>query len=636
MPGLADHIARIAQDEALPQRVEEAARQTAVLPVLDALGWDCWDGNEVTPEFEVRGGRVDYCLQVPGQRLVLIEVKRTGTDLTGHQEQLLRYAFDEGVPLAALTDGRVWWLYLSTAAGNWEQRRFFSIDFRQQEAAAAAADLERFLSRKGVASGTALREAQREFESQERDRRVRAALQDAWKQVLGDPDGLLRDLLAETVKEISGHQPDPETVAGFLQGISGSGSAEAELPVPPPRTEGRRPRRRQAGRSAAAAPAAPASEAGSSAEMTGAPTPTSFRGRRVAAFLLDGGRHEVKSWPHLVQALSDQVAKEAGAAFVEHVANVRGRTRVYFSEHPDDLQHPRELTNSTLYVEGNVGPDRAARISRRVLIAVRGSDEGFGIELRGHMAPDRGHGSTEAAVNAPSQASFTGRRPAAFWLGSGRYEVRSWRELLPRVCGQLLIEVGPAFVQRIAEQQGQPYFRSSPPDSADWVPIADTGRHVYVNITADVAVDRSRRVVRAVRGSDDGFHIELADEAASPLEKTAVAPPSVSFKGRSPAAFWLDGNRYEAARWNEVLRGICERLATEAGPAFAERVVHLRGRRRPYFSSSPSDLRVPLQVPGADLYAEGNFSANDCVRHARRVLNAVRGTDDGFDIELAE
>ena len=237
MPNLAEHIARIAQDEALPQRVEEAARQTAVLPVLDALGWDCWDGNEVTPEFEVRGGRVDYCLQVPGQRLVLIEVKRTGTDLTGHQEQLLRYAFDEGVPLAALTDGRVWWLYLPTAAGNWEQRRFFSIDFRQQEASRAAADLERFLSRSDIVSGAALKEAQREFESQERDRRVRAALQDAWKQVLGDPDGLLRDLLAETVKEISGHQPDRDTVAGFLQGISGSGSAEAERPDPPPRRE---------------------------------------------------------------------------------------------------------------------------------------------------------------------------------------------------------------------------------------------------------------------------------------------------------------------------------------------------------------------------------------------------------------
>ena len=47
-------------------------------------------------------------------------MKRTGTALTEHQEQLLGYAFREGVPLAALTDGLIWWLYLPTAAGSWE------------------------------------------------------------------------------------------------------------------------------------------------------------------------------------------------------------------------------------------------------------------------------------------------------------------------------------------------------------------------------------------------------------------------------------------------------------------------------------------------------------------------------------
>ena len=268
MPTLADHIARIAQDETLPQRVEEAARQTAVLPVLDALGWDCWDGNEVTPEFEVRGGRVDYCLQVSGQRLVLIEVKRTGADLSGPpEEQLLRYAFDEGVPLAALTDGRVWWLYLSTATGSWEQRRFYSIDFRQQEAASAAADLERFLSREGVVSATALGEAQREFESQERARRVSAGLQQAWRQVLGDPDGLLRELLAEEVQEIAGHRPEPETVAEFLRGVSGVGAAE---PAPPRR------------------PASPRAMVRTPSTNEEVPPSTSFKGHRPVAFVLDG------------------------------------------------------------------------------------------------------------------------------------------------------------------------------------------------------------------------------------------------------------------------------------------------------------------------------------------------------------
>ena len=634
MPTLSDHIARIAQDEALPQRVEEAARQTAVLPVLDALGWDCWDGNEVTPEFEVRGGRVDYCLQVPGQRLVLIEVKRTGTDLTGHQEQLLRYAFDEGVPLAALTDGRVWWLYLSTAAGNWEQRRFFSIDFRQQEAAAAAA-LERFLSREGVASGTALREAQREFESQERDRRVRASLQDAWKQVLSDPDGLLRDLLAETVKEISGHDPDPETVAGFLQGISGSGGAEAERPAPPPRTEGRRPRRRQAGRQAPAARAAPASESASSAETTGAPAPTSFRGRRVAAFLLDGGRHEVKSWPHLVQELSDELAREAGAEFAERVADVKGRTRVYFTERPDDLQHPRKLTNSSLYVEGNLGPDRAARISRRILIAVRGSDDGFAFEL----ADEPVRRASPSSPSDPPPASFKGRHPAAFWLGSGRYEVRSWRELLPRVCGQLLIEAGPALVQRIAEQQGQPYFRSSPPDSPDWVPIADTGRSVYVNITKPML--RLTAHVVSFAPSAAPTTASKSSLRMSPRPPWRRPPSPLPPRASKDAAPQRSGSMVSASRrragtrccagsasnsramWVRRSRGRSPTCGARGGPTSAR---HPRISARRFRSPPPISMSRATSAP------------TTCVNAmlARRVLIAVRGSDDGFDIELAE
>ena len=375
MATLSDHIARIAQDEALPQRVEEAARQTAVLPVLDALGWDCWDGNEVTPEFEVRGGRVDYCLQVPGRRLVLIEVKRTGTDLTGHQEQLLRYAFEEGVPLAALTDGRVWWLYLSTAAGNWEQRRFYTIDF-EVGAASAAADLQRFLGREGVTNGNALREAQREFESRERDRSVRAALQRAWRQVLEDPDGLLRELLAEEVREITGHQPEPITIAEFLKDRLGMGTAQAVAPASPapagrPPAEPERPRR------------------------------LSFQGQRVAAYLLDGTRHEVRSWPHLVRALSEQLAGAAGPGFAERVAAVRGRTRVYFSVRPDDLQRPQKLANASLYVEGNLGPDPAASISRRILIAVRGSDTASALNWSGRKLTQAGRPPWRSRLREP-------------------------------------------------------------------------------------------------------------------------------------------------------------------------------------------------------------------------------------------
>ena len=224
MPDLSElttHIARLAGSD-FSRSSEQDTRERAVNPVIGALGWNVYDPNEVDREYSVRGGRVDYCLRTQECNFVLVEVKRAGTDLTEHQEQLLRYAFDEGVPLAVLTDGLVWWLYLPTAGTSWEQRLFFRVSFREQQPAEAAAALFRFLNRSGVVDGKAQEEAKREFESQERDRRVRAALQDAWQQVLGDPNSLLREELADKVEEISGHRPDPETIAGFLEKMPGN------------------------------------------------------------------------------------------------------------------------------------------------------------------------------------------------------------------------------------------------------------------------------------------------------------------------------------------------------------------------------------------------------------------------------
>ena len=103
-----------------------------------------------------------------------------------------------------------------------------------------------------------------------------------------------------------------------------------------------------------------------------------------------------------------------------------------------------------------------------------------------------------------------------------------------------------------------------------------------------------------------------------------------------PAAFELDGARHEVASWRQLLRVLCAYLASQTGPAFAERVTEVRGRERPYFSASGAGLREPLEIPGADLHVEGNLNAKNCRDLARRVLVAVRGSDDGFQIELAQ
>ena len=223
-------IARLAGID-FSQSSEQDTREIAVNNVIGELGWDTLDRNEVAREYSVRGGRVDYCLRSQTRNLVLIEVKRAGTDLAEHQEQLLRYAFEEGASLAALTDGLVWWLYLPMEEGGWEQRRFARVNFCEQQSADAAAVLHRFLNRSGVVRGEAQEEAKREFESQEREQLVRAALQDAWERVLGDPDSLLREELADAVRDISGHRPDRDTIAGFLRGMLGNTGGRGETSV---------------------------------------------------------------------------------------------------------------------------------------------------------------------------------------------------------------------------------------------------------------------------------------------------------------------------------------------------------------------------------------------------------------------
>ncbi len=342
------------------QSSEQATREMAVNPVIGALGWDTFDPGEVVREYSVRGGRVDYCLRRHKRNLVMIEVKRAGTNLSEHQEQLLRYAFDEGVELAVLTDGLVWWLYLPMAGGTWEQRCFSRITCNQQTCSGAATAIYRFLGRDGVIGGSALKEAKREFESQERDRRVRVAVRDAWLRVLADPKGLLRDLLVETAEEISGYRPTPEVINEFLQGVSGD-----DIVFDSVRNETKQP------------------PSGPNADDVVPPDKKKI-GRRLSvppvAFWLDGKRHDVRTWRQMLVRLCELVADGAGSVFPVQVTKLRGRKRPYFSSSSADLREPLPIPGTNLFVEGNVSATQAERIAKGTLRAVRNSEGGFRVE----------------------------------------------------------------------------------------------------------------------------------------------------------------------------------------------------------------------------------------------------------------
>ena len=206
----------IRSDTGVTRLDEASVRQVVVLQILAALEWDQFNRAEVTPEFPVGSGRVDYSLQIGGQSKVFIEVKRGGEDLSPHQDQLLRYSFERGVSLAALTNGLEWWFYLPLREGSWEERRFCDINITSEDRDNVEAVLVNVLSKDRVASGSAIQYGGNLLERRRLDRIVNENLLNAWKSLVAEPNELLVELLAEEVEHISQIKPDSSLVRSFI------------------------------------------------------------------------------------------------------------------------------------------------------------------------------------------------------------------------------------------------------------------------------------------------------------------------------------------------------------------------------------------------------------------------------------
>ena len=152
---------------------ETATKQYIILPILRSLDWQ--DDNlytlEVFPEKKVGDGKVDYALQQDDTSLVFIECKRWGTSIEKYQAQVCQYAFQAGIEIAVITNGKIWDFYLpnltSTPARRvipWEDRIFCSINLEIQQE--AVSDFQKYLSKSNVEQGKAKAEAQEAFQPQ--------------------------------------------------------------------------------------------------------------------------------------------------------------------------------------------------------------------------------------------------------------------------------------------------------------------------------------------------------------------------------------------------------------------------------------------------------------------------------------
>ena len=162
---------------------EDQVSKQVVIRLLQALRWAVHDPQRVTPEFSIGTRRVDYAL-IPDHRgpVVLIEVKRVGRAKSTGEDQLLSYCFQQGVPLAVLTDGRSWKFYLPGGRGSYEQRRFGVLDLLDDEASQCVETLQRYLAFDAAASGQSFQDARRDQQKRFEERVERPSLREHARQ----------------------------------------------------------------------------------------------------------------------------------------------------------------------------------------------------------------------------------------------------------------------------------------------------------------------------------------------------------------------------------------------------------------------------------------------------------------------
>ena len=318
----------------LTQFDEANTKATAIEPILRELGWDVVDPDEVRREHSVGNRSVDYALFCDDTLKIFIEAKKGSEPLERHQEQLLDYAFAEGVEIALLTNGATWWFYLPIRAVNWERRKVATVELEQQDSKETAQKLASVLSKANVCSGNAIQYAERH--------QIFEALPQVWDRLVSEPDSSILNLLAERTHKLCVRAPDRDEVEQFL-----SGHLEQIQITPHPTTP------------SPVSPSKPPPSPG--------PSPSgSVTGKKLAAFVFNGSRYEVTSWRGLLIKLCE-IVHSIHRDYFEEVLSFKGRTKPPFSRNSSGMASPVEINGTGIFLETHGAAQAIVKRAERLI-----------------------------------------------------------------------------------------------------------------------------------------------------------------------------------------------------------------------------------------------------------------------------
>ncbi|HXY25646.1 MAG TPA: hypothetical protein VEI73_13410 [Candidatus Acidoferrum sp.] len=96
----------------------------------------------------------------------------------------------------------------------------------------------------------------------------------------------------------------------------------------------------------------------------------------------------------------------------------------------------------------------------------------------------------------------------------------------------------------------------------------------------------------------------------SGMARAELLLPNADYTNLSVSSFELNGKRFPARTFKEILIGVSEFLRREDPDRFDRVAITLHGKKRVYFSSDPKSLRSPFRIPQSNVFVETNLNAN--------------------------
>ena len=324
---------------------EASTKQAIVLRLLFLLGWDIFNVDEVNPNLGNETQQADYALSIKNTRKVFIKVVRPKETLDPYQEKVFEYASKKGVEFAILTNGIIWWFYLSSNKGNALQNRFVALDFLKQKANDIEEQLTAFLKRDEISKGSSLKGAT-DILRKRLQQAAQKAIPEAWSKILSEPHEVLVKLLGETAEKISGIPAEKDAIVKFL----------SEYLKQPQKTEAPALHLEEK--------AAPKTEKAVSLPEKG--TQKSYDGQSITSFSLKGKIYKVKSWEELLVKLCE-VLKTEHHQDIDRLQWHSVGKKYYFNKNQNELRFPAGIAGTDIFVETLLNPNEAVKVALSVL-----------------------------------------------------------------------------------------------------------------------------------------------------------------------------------------------------------------------------------------------------------------------------